>query len=421
MKKIIYLLLLIIMTACQTESEISVPELSNNTELWKRDIFEALNIAQKATTIGVSSTRGLNRQRIANKNSVFAIKAENTRGTNSSPLDTLLYIINYDNNQGYAVVSASKFTEGLIAVIDTGTYDGSFNGSPAFNLYMEEAKNYVISESEKRLKDSVYCEALAKGPKPLIIEDVILEEHVVEPKVHVNWGQRSIEGLQCPNEVAGCGNIAVTQIMTYYKHPSSIQLTYADSVSGQLNLDWDNICQHKIYPYYCNCSNETHLAIGKLIRQIGHISNSNYIKKDKDASTSTETDSSRYALTTLGYTVGNVSYYSQGIFDDYLMNGKLLFVRGEKNNGAGHAWIVDGCDYKTVRHTEFAGIILIYESIASFNYNHINWGWYGKGNGYFIDGIFNAVNHHSYDYYYDDYEKDNNYFKDLLYFSVYHE
>ncbi len=30
-------------------------------------------------------------------------------------------------------------------------------------------------------------------------------------------------------------------------------------------------------------------------------------------------------------------------------------------------------------------------------YNHVNWGWYGNSDGYYLDGIFDANNAYSYD------------------------
>ena len=245
-----------------------------------------------------------------------------------------------------------------------------------------------------------------------------LEEHIVDPKVQVKWGQYDAEGSYCPNGVAGCGNIAVAQIMTYFKYPSSIQLTYPNSNNETLTLNWTDMCQHKISIYYDTCSGTTHNMIGKLVRQIGYLSNSTYYTNP--AQTSTGTANSRSVMSDLGYSVSNVYGYSEGMFDNILISGGLVFMRGEKYNGDGHAWIIDGCDYQTIRHVEFAGLEVIYDVTTSYNYNHINWGWNGYGNGYFTDGVFNAATPHSSDGYYHPTGNANNYYDDLQYFSVYH-
>ncbi len=58
--------------------------------------------------------------------------------------DTLMYVFNYDNNQGYALVSTNLATEPLIAVTEQGHLDPSQEtDNPGLKLYLEMAKQYV--------------------------------------------------------------------------------------------------------------------------------------------------------------------------------------------------------------------------------------------------------------------------------------
>lgn len=403
--------------ACQNEAFISEQDVKQNTDSWKRNVAEAISIAQKASTMGMHITRAGNHQRTVNQNKVYAIKTEKTRSFNSSVLDTLLYVINYEDNRGYAIVSASKFTEEIIAVIDTGRYDGSFVGSPAFQQYMEQARNYVASKSLERIQDSTYI----RGPKPFSFFDTVLEEHIVTPKVQVRWGQTGAEGSFCSNGVSGCCNTAVAQIMTYFKYPSSIQLTYPNSNNEIVSLNWNNICQHKT-SNSDNCSEVTHNMIGKLVRQIGELSNSTYypVSGSEPAYTSTYLIDSKNGISSLGYSVSNIIGYNTGIYDNILIGGGLIVMGGEDSNEEGHAWIIDGCNYQTIRHVEFAGFEVIYDVTTSYNYNHINWGWDGFGNGYFTDGVFNATSPHTLDGYPLITSDDYNFISNLRYFSVFH-
>ena len=55
-----------------------------------------------------------------------------------------MYVFNYEDNQGYAVVSANKSTEALIAVTEQGNYnEETTTDNPGLALYMDMAKNYV--------------------------------------------------------------------------------------------------------------------------------------------------------------------------------------------------------------------------------------------------------------------------------------
>lgn len=60
--------------------------------------------------------------------------------------DTLLYVFNFNDEQGFAVVSANRQTEGLIAAVEMGSYDPAIpTGNPGFDTYMQMAKVYVAN------------------------------------------------------------------------------------------------------------------------------------------------------------------------------------------------------------------------------------------------------------------------------------
>lgn len=115
----------------------------------RRSFAEAVEIARnsinmleedKAATRSVTPARKLNL-----KDGVKAFRKAGTRsGEASSDNDTLLYVFNFEDNQGFSVVSASRHSEGLIAVVEEGSYDPAVpTGNPGFDTYMNMAKAYV--------------------------------------------------------------------------------------------------------------------------------------------------------------------------------------------------------------------------------------------------------------------------------------
>lgn len=62
--------------------------------------------------------------------------------------------------------------------------------------------------------------------------------------------------------------------MSYFEYPASISLTFE---SGTLSLDWSNIKRHTVgFVGGCCTTNSPHVAIGKLMRELGNRAGSSY-------------------------------------------------------------------------------------------------------------------------------------------------
>ena len=77
--------------------------------------------------------------------------ASNSEGYNFNlrGLDTLMYIINYDDNEGFALVSADKRTTSVLAIIDEGSMKPEFlmnTDNPGFNILMEHTVMMQLNE-----------------------------------------------------------------------------------------------------------------------------------------------------------------------------------------------------------------------------------------------------------------------------------
>lgn len=195
---------------------------------------------------------------------------------------------------------------------------------------------------------------------------------------------------------AGC--VALAQIMTYYKHPDSFTVTHTPMLYEQ-TLYWDYILEHRYTEAENagNCDQCTttggHHLIASLIRQLGEYLQMVYGVKVSGC----DSEFAKGALQTFGYTCGNYQSYSNNLVNSSIFNGKLVYMRGGISSDDGHAWVVDGYRKITITVQEYikpdSSPVWIEQSctVTSDTYNHINWGWDGDSNGYFLSNVFNTA------------------------------
>lgn len=231
MKKFLNLTILAVMVAaCSSEEPMPVTDNSAQQQgSVKVTVEEAIKIAnQAAEAFDAKSARGVSRK-ASSAAMVDVLGAKNGR---SGGIDTLLYMVNYDNKQGYAIVSASRACETLLGIVDEGEFDAlEAAENPSYSYYLANAQNYVASTLGGGI--SIGGEPITPG----FIEETRFVHEDYPVKVNVKWGQSYPEGYFCPNKIAGCVQTAMAQIMSYLKLPTSISLTYPDHDADVQALD----------------------------------------------------------------------------------------------------------------------------------------------------------------------------------------
>ncbi|MBR5841251.1 MAG: C10 family peptidase [Bacteroidaceae bacterium] len=359
-----------------------------------RTYEEALAVAQDAIgMLGESCvTRSGNPRTIDIHNVQYIVNTSSTR-SDGKP-DTLMYVFNYDDNAGFAVVSANRATEELIAVTEQGNYiAGEETGNGGFDLYMDMAETYIQTAAEP-LPPVGGGDNGPVGFKQVKYETTI-DTTIAGPYLNVQWGQKYPYNLYCPQtngvkDAAGCVATAIAQIMSYYKHPSSITISY-ETPSYSYLLDWDAMLMHRS-SNECNC--DSHEMIGKFIREIG-----NLVYMDYGPQSGTDISNAANAFSVLGYKHDALTSYSSSKLINSLRQKKLVYMAGAgmvDNEMVGHAWVVDGYKSITYHHTEYMKEdyeilwTITNQSTETFTYHHINWGWNGISNGYFSKDVFDT-------------------------------
>lgn len=380
----------LVMAACSNQETIetapAVPT-AKTAQSNTRSYDEALKIAENA--IGMledsnSTTRNGDKcRKIDLSDNKVIMRDAKTRGE-SDGSDSLIYVFNFENDEGFALVSASKNTDGLLAVTEQGHCDPETpSGIDGFDMFVDMAKEYVLagmnSGSFEEIKDSI----------------IVLSTSQVGPYVTVKWGQTIAEGESYPNNSAGCANIAMAQIMSYYKYPTQIKLSHNNNEIQ--NLNWNKMCSHDTRHYSNTCSDIVpHLSISQLCRELGVRNNS----KEESGETTTITCS------IVHNTYSDLGYSNRGVWD-YNYNGPyyraeldnhhLIHVTGLRPNSLyGHDWVFDGYLTENCRvysmhkignvwhYTDYSYPLVRY-------YNHYNWGWYGCNNGFFLENVYQSM------------------------------
>lgn len=383
---------------------------------------EAVKIAENAwlrllgdNNIQSRSSKGS----IVDKNRpVEIISIPSSRGTNAE--DTLLYIVNYIDNGGFAVVAAPKNVEYLLAVIERGNYDSNDINNverEGFDMWLEDAKSYVQIKSSSEKIDTVIIDpsVLDTIHKTQVKEwnDTIVNSRVM-PMLPGCWGQGDIrgknllslaEGYYFSNGVCGCATLAIAEVALWKRFPDKVP-NFGESIQTPISINWDMLYRHKVCRYQLESTtlgywddkddficreydkHDIHLQIANLCRFIGMLcdaqcgSDGTSVDKDKALSV---------AKNLFGRDKVSDSWMKYN--SDHLPGPNSIFVlRGEnKALGGKHEWVSDGHvhlvydHYMSTKADDYSVWETQYMGRHTTQLSHYNWGWYGEFNGWFTN------------------------------------
>ena len=293
-------------------------------------------------------------------------------GAKADPGAILPYYIYNAPAGGYVVVAGDDRLGSVLGYSDSGTI--SLDNAP------EGLRDLL------RLYEKAYAAVSALPDENTATPIQRTPAVVVAPLLgEIEWGQDTPFNLMTPtyttdgkttNFYTGCVACAATQIMRLYSWPSqgSGSKTYTDPLSkntltadfGATVYDWANM--PAAVP--ASPTDAQAKAYSTLAAQMGVALEMQY----EAAGSGTYDMLVPYALRNyFGYDAAvrshNRTYYSTSewmtIIKTELEAGRPVFYGGTSDAGTGgHAFVIDGYD--------------------SAEYVHINWGWYGRSNGYFM-------------------------------------
>ena len=280
------------------------------------------------------------------------------------------YVFNADDGSAFVIVAGDDRTAGVLAC-----------GSQAIDMDDVPCNmQWLLDHYSKQM------DYLRAHPDVPVMAAAGQNSVVVSPLVSCTWNQRAPFYNQCPTSgtqhcLTGCVATAMAQVMYYWKYPAQAPALdgYTSEVNGATvdalpggTFDWDNMLD--VYP--TNATVQQKDAVAMLMRYCGQACHMGYGTSASGAYSDDELE----GMKTFGYNNDAVLLdrddYTAGewaaMIEQQLAAGcPILYGGVDADKNAGHAFVVDGCG---------GGMY------------HINWGWSGSGDGYFVLDAFTTMN-----------------------------
>lgn len=395
MKRLL-LLLFVCCTAFACEQNDAVQPQNTTKQATKskyRTLDDAIDIAEKSVSMLGEQTRATKRS--VNRSRIRAVLNKRAT-TRSAAADTLIYIINFDDSAGFALVPRSTSKPELLAITEKGNYDGEETDNEGFNIYMDRAFEWIVDSTHdgQPIDTTSYPGVGGGGIGDQVITEWKSEEDRnvsgVDPMCTFEWNQDTPYNYFCIDEQgrsskAGCGAIAIGTIMAHYEYPNNtnLVLTYHIDNIPSIPLSttlWADFKRHPfliVYNYY----------LGALVREIGHRLDMEYNENEATC------DRTKLVgcLNSFGYISDPLHSYSRNDVLSSLQNGYLVIMSGNRlSTNTGHSWIVDGSKHIEVTTKEWqreqgqTQWTLVSTVYTNTSYLHFNWGHGGNHSGFYF-------------------------------------
>lgn len=269
------------------------------------------------------------------------------------------FTLEKEGKTGFAIVSGDERVADVYVYVEEGSLSDT--------ICIKGMANYIRKIPELCAYDLHYCganEALTKCSPPDYYTN---EGFSVRPLISTQWHQHEPYNWGTPGDVcdyyyAGCGVIAMAQIVAYYQ-------------KCDRNFDFAALTKYT----HIDVSSDSYLTheVSEFVKYVGSLCNSEY-SCSASPGTITYFPACMRAFTRLGYEYeykGIVDYIDYTKLDNCISKGNVILAFGlDEVSRAGHFWVIDGyvplltkCDAAKI---------------------HCNWGWGGKSDGWYTDYTF---------------------------------
>lgn len=290
------------------------------------------------------------------------------------------YVFNIEGNKGFVIASGDDSTVPILGYSEVGTFDEE---------HIPDNMRAWLDEYERQI-------AFIQNHPSIIIKNInSVNRSEVAPLLTTHWGQYEPYNDECSIElstdtiqaVTGCVATAMAQIMNYYKYPSAtiaeipsyeiryrrenkIDTIHFPVIPANSKIDW----AYMLDDYSNGYTERQAKAVADLMHYCGLSVEMIYSTYGSGASSGkVQTALKKF----FGY--GPSTRYVER--EDYTSNEWDELIYGEVSNkrpvyyagkeseeSSGHAFVIDG--YKN-------------------GYYHVNWGWEGDYDGYYILSVLN--------------------------------
>lgn len=305
--------------------------------------------------------------------------ARNTLALKPVSTESYYYVFNVGERDGFVVVSGNDCTEPILGYADSGSFDEQNLPSNMKAWLQDYADQLRWLEAHPQAQQAP-CKVAVNNP--------------ILPLMNSVWKQTEPYNNSCPDFfslgkcVTGCAATAMAQVMYYHQWPAatikeiptyqcgrSFNSTHiqVDAVPVNTAFDWNNML-----PSYTSGSetDAQRAAVATLMAAVGAALNMDYANSQYGGSSASPTKTAPALKEYFDY-AATTTYVVRGdyLLDDWmeLLYSELAAARpvlySGQSSGGGHGFVVDG-----------------YDGEGKF---HINWGWGGMNDGYFLISVLN--------------------------------
>ncbi|MBO4965700.1 MAG: C10 family peptidase [Muribaculaceae bacterium] len=372
----------VFLTGCSSDNTL-LPEVSETKKIANEYSIPLSDAVKIADAFMCNIDKGTRTERTISK-----VEVKTSRATRSGiGADTLLYLINYADNNGFALVAADKRLPAIYAISDEGHFefaDTLQNDGLAF--FMKTVQGSINNSIEKT--SSVIPGGSSNWPQDYYKQFKWYYD-LYTPKLKnamsiISQGKPYNKYCIYNNDTifAGCAPVAIATLMSFYKWPEEYH---------GYKIKWDEIV-----------SGENKDAMARVIRFLWNPDNLNVsIHTDSKGVVNASALAIRFAptLRNMGYEVldGLKPFNADEVLEvlrrgaDTPAVGTPVLARGttldENGKEVGHAWVIDGAMWQ---HGHFGDLPpSITDPEPHYNPNipmclfHCVWGWGGSNNGFF--------------------------------------
>lgn len=383
MRNINFILLsisIVLFVGCTNVDDFQETEISQQSKQNKITKNEAVNIADK-----ILKKSALTRTPAEAKVSFdFVISNKSPKTRSASISDTLAYIINYANDEGFAIISTNKNVFPVLAFSEKGNF--SCDNENARINFVDKIEEYNATANTGKTYNSEnpqygVCYQIRPFVKTTIGLNAPWDKYVIK------------EHPDCP---VGCVAVATALMLTHsmleldyhgskYYFKSIIEAIHKeqkkrqeDSTPIYAEEEWNEAVQ-PTYTY-----EQAVDSMAKLLYWLGKDLGIEY-----KPGTSSASILSGYNLCKQLKEVKDLEYYTFDInkITRLIQHDYIIYIDGRNLEGLdGHAWISDGVAF-CVTIDESERVPSQREKIEE-TYIHCDWGWDGSCNGYYSGSVF---------------------------------
>ena len=356
-----------------------------------------------------------------------ALPLTRSAGEPSEQPEELLYVVNFEDDAGYAVLGADDRLPAVLAVTDEGSLTTeelvrAANGQTApeeFTFPNEMLMNYVsgiggiggggiggggIGGGGGIPTGPITDLGWQQGPVDITFTGNTVDEwkpvEYTPPRTRTKWGQNAPFNAYCPaingqKCVTGCVAVATAQILCANKYEYGLG---PDKI-GSYRIDWPSVFKAIEDPTLLSEKTTPPtpeaLAVAYLIRGCGR--EAGMTISDYGIVESSAPSSGIIFIGYYGYTFAKkINFTAERAYHMVVTCGYPTIVKADgkkvKEDGKGHhAWVIDGWLVRTRNmYANFIDGSQRFVGTQTQTLVHCNFGWNGTADGYYFPGQFNT-------------------------------